>query len=294
MTALGLGDVARFPFVDPPDQRNVRAGVQLLEELGALRTGGSTRSRLTTIGRRLARLPIDPRLGRMILEADRLGCLREVLVVAAALSIQDPRERPVEHRARADQLHARFRDDRSDFMAWLNLWRYLRGEQKERGSSSFRRMCREEHLNYLRVREWQDFESQLRQVARQIGLTPGKPADGAGRRPDPPGAAVRAALAHRPEGGAGVSTRLDRWTERRPAATDGVPRRARRQVRDLPGLGSGQEAAGLRDGRRAGRDLAPVGPAERRDRPGVGGAAGRAPGQAHATPSRTGRGSAPR
>ena len=135
MTALGLGDVARFPFVDPPDQRNVRAGVQLLEELGALRTGGSTRNRLTTIGRRLARLPIDPRLGRMILEADRLGCLREVLVVAAALSIQDPRERPVEHRARADQLHARFRDDRSDFMAWLNLWRYLRGEQKERGSS---------------------------------------------------------------------------------------------------------------------------------------------------------------
>jgi ATP-dependent helicase HrpA len=174
MTALGLGDVARFPFVDPPDQRNVRAGVQLLEELGALRTGGTGRNRLTAVGRRLARLPIDPRLGRMILEADRLGCLREVLVVAAALSIQDPRERPLEHRARADQLHARFRDERSDFMAWLNLWRYLRGEQRERGSSSFRRMCREEHLNYLRVREWQDFESQLRQVARQIGLAPGK------------------------------------------------------------------------------------------------------------------------
>ena len=174
MTALGLGDVGRFPFVDPPDQRNVRAGVQLLDELGALRAGRGDRNRLTEVGRRLARLPIDPRLGRMILEADRLGCLREVLVVAAALSIQDPRERPLEHRARADQLHARFRDDRSDFMAWLNLWRHLRTEQKERGSSSFRRMCREEHLNYLRVREWQDFESQLRQVARQIGLTPGK------------------------------------------------------------------------------------------------------------------------
>ena len=280
MTALGLGDVARFPFVDPPDQRNVRAGVQLLEELGALRTGGSTRNRLTTIGRRLARLPIDPRLGRMILEADRLGCLREVLVVAAALSIQDPRERPLEHRARADQLHARFRDDRSDFMAWLNLWRYLRGEQKERGSSSFRRLCREEHLNYLRVREWQDFESQLRQVARQIGLTPGKHA----AEPDDDrihqALLCRAALAHRPEGGAGVSTRLDRWKERRSAAADGVPRCAWRQVRDLPGLGPGPEAAGLRDGRRAGRDLAPVGPAERRDRPGVGGAAGGAPGQA--------------
>ncbi len=174
MTALGLGDVGRFPFVDPPDQRNVRAGVQLLDELGALRTGRGDRNRLTEVGRRLARLPIDPRLGRMILEADRLGCLREVLVVAAALSLQDPRERPVEHRARADQLHARFRDDRSDFMAWLNLWRHLRTEQSGRGSSSFRRMCREEHLNYLRVREWQDFESQLRQVARQIGLKPGK------------------------------------------------------------------------------------------------------------------------
>ena len=109
----------------------------------------------------------------MILEADRLGCLREVLVITAALSIQDPRERPVEKRARADQLHARFRDPRSDFMAWLNLWRHLREKQQEMGSSAFRRMCREEHLNYLRVREWQDFESQLRQVAKQVKLRPG-------------------------------------------------------------------------------------------------------------------------
>ena len=98
-------------------------------------------------------------------------------MITAALSIQDPRERPVEHRARADQLHARFRDPRSDFMAWLNLWRHLRTQQKEMGSSAFRRMCREEHLNYLRVREWQDFESQLRQVAKQVGLKPGAPAD---------------------------------------------------------------------------------------------------------------------
>ena len=109
----------------------------------------------------------------MILEADRQGCLREVLVITAALSIQDPRERPVEHRARADQLHARFRDPRSDFLTWLNLWRHLRTRQQEMGSSAFRRMCREEHLNYLRVREWQDFESQLRQVAKQVGLKPG-------------------------------------------------------------------------------------------------------------------------
>jgi ATP-dependent helicase HrpA len=180
MTSLGLGEVERFPFVDPPDQRAVRAGVQLLEELGAL-TGtpggggrGRSRLKLTGIGRKLARLPIDPRLARMILEADRQGCLREVLVITAALSIQDPRERPVEHRARADQLHARFRDPRSDFMTWINLWRHLRGKQKEMGSSAFRRMCREEHLNYLRVREWQDFESQLRQVAKQVGLRTGR------------------------------------------------------------------------------------------------------------------------
>jgi ATP-dependent helicase HrpA len=178
MTSLGLGDLARFPFVDPPDARNVRSGVMLLEELGALSTGdqaasgpsGSRRPRLTGVGRKLARLPIDPQLGRMLLAADRLGCLRDVLVITAALSIQDPRERPADQQTRADQMHARFRDQRSDFMAWLNLWRHLREQQKELGSSAFRRMCRNEHLNYLRVREWQEFESQLRQVCRQVGL----------------------------------------------------------------------------------------------------------------------------
>ena len=176
MTSLGLGQIDRFPFVDPPDNRAVRAGVQLLEELNAL-APGKAGPRLTGVGRKLARLPIDPRMARMILEADRLGCLREVLVITAALSIQDPRERPVEQRTKADQLHARFRDPSSDFLAWLNLWRHLRTQQKELGSSAFRRMCRQEHLNYLRVREWQDFESQLRQVAKQVGLRPGPPAD---------------------------------------------------------------------------------------------------------------------
>ncbi len=175
MTALGLGDVGRFPFVDPPDQRNVRAGVQLLEELGALQvstgsTGRDATPRLTSLGRQLATLPVDPRLARMVVEADRRGCLREVLVITAAMSLQDPRERPVEHRAHADQLHARFRDPTSDFLTWLNLWRYLRAQQKELSSSAFRRMCRAEHLNYLRVREWQELESQLRQVAKQLGL----------------------------------------------------------------------------------------------------------------------------
>jgi ATP-dependent helicase HrpA len=174
MTSLGLGDVARFPFVEPPDARNVRAGTVQLLELGALAPGTDGRGpqRLTKIGRSLARLPIDPQLGRMLLEADRLGCLREVLVITSALSIQDPRERPVDQQARADEMHARFRDPRSDFMAWLNLWDHLRAQQSELGSSAFRRMCRAEHLNYLRVREWQEFESQLRQVAKQVGLKP--------------------------------------------------------------------------------------------------------------------------
>jgi ATP-dependent helicase HrpA len=178
MTALGLGDVARFPFLDPPDQRNVRSGVQLLEELGALLD-----QRLTPLGHQLVRLPVDPRLARMVVEADRRGCLREVLVITAALSLQDPRERPVEQRAQADQKHARFTDPTSDFLTWLNLWRYLRSQQRELSSSAFRRMCRAEHLNYLRVREWQELESQLRQVARQLDLKVGKPAD----EPDPDG-----------------------------------------------------------------------------------------------------------
>ena len=172
MKSLGLGDVGRFGFVDPPDARNVRAGVQLLQELGAL-----DGDRLTRLGRKLARLPIDPRLGRMILEADRLGCVREVLVIAAALSIQDPRERPVDQQTKADQFHARFRDPKSDFLGWLNLWRYLREKQGEMGSSAFRRLCRTEFLNYVRVREWQDYESQLRQVAKSLDVKVGRPAD---------------------------------------------------------------------------------------------------------------------
>jgi ATP-dependent helicase HrpA len=177
MTALGLGDVARFPFVDPPDQRNVKAGVQLLEELGALVSGDGGGHRLTKLGRKLVALPIDPRLARMVVEADRLGCLREVLVVAAALSIQDPRERPAEQRAHADQKHARFRDESSDFMTLLNLWRYVRQQQRALSSSAFRRMCKAEYLNYLRIREWQELEAQLRQVAKQLDLTVARPAD---------------------------------------------------------------------------------------------------------------------
>jgi ATP-dependent helicase HrpA len=122
------------------------------------------------MGHKLAQLPVDPRLARMVVEAERNGCVREVMVIAAALSIQDPRERPADKQTQADQQHARFKDETSDFLVYLNLWRYLREQQKERGSSSFRRMCKAEYLNFLRVREWQDIYAQLSAVARQMGI----------------------------------------------------------------------------------------------------------------------------
>ncbi len=169
MAALDLGEVADFPFVDPPDSRSVAAGVRLLEELGAV-SPGRGRPRLTETGRKLAELPVDPRLGRMILEAGRNGCAREVLIITAALSIQDPRERPAESREPADAMHARFAEPGSDFLALLSLWDYLRDRQHELSASAFRRMCRREYLHYLRVREWQDVYGQLRQAARELGI----------------------------------------------------------------------------------------------------------------------------
>jgi len=179
--ALDLGEVADFPFVDPPESRNIADGVRLLEELGALGPGtGATR--LTPLGRKLARLPVDPRLGRMILEAGHHDCLREVLIITAALSIQDPRERPVDAREAADAMHARFAEPGSDFLAFLTLWDYLHDRQKELSGSAFRRLCRREYLHYLRVREWQDLYGQLRQAAREAGA-------GAGREQGSPQAA---------------------------------------------------------------------------------------------------------
>ena len=172
MTALGLGEIAAFPFVEPPDRRNVKDGVDLLVELGALDPAQEDpRKRLTAVGRTLAQLPIDPRLARMVVEADRNGCVRDVLVIAAALSIQDPRERPQDRQQAAAELHARFADETSDFLAYLNLWRYLQEQQKALSSSAFRRLCKKEHLNYLRVREWQDLHSQLRRSLAQLDLS---------------------------------------------------------------------------------------------------------------------------
>ena len=166
MAALRLGEIESFPFVDPPDAHAIRDAVALLVELGAMHPDRT----LTRTGRRLARLPIDPRFGRMILEAGEQDCVREVVIVAAALSIQDVRERPTDHEAEANELHARFADPDSDVMTVLNLWHHLDTEQRSRSSSAFRRMCRAEFLNHVRVREWQDLVRQLRQVANDLDL----------------------------------------------------------------------------------------------------------------------------
>ncbi|RDH79210.1 ATP-dependent RNA helicase HrpA [Mycolicibacterium moriokaense] len=176
MSALALGDMESFPFLDPPEKRSIRDGVALLQELGAFDSDGA----ITPLGRRLAQLPVDPRLGRMILQAEAEGCVREMLVLAAALAIPDPRERPADKEDAARQKHARFADDDSDFLSYLNLWRYLREQRKERSGNSFRRMCREEFLHYLRIREWQDLAGQLRSIARDMGIREqDEPADAA-------------------------------------------------------------------------------------------------------------------
>ncbi len=197
MISLGLGDIAEFPFLQPPDARGVKDGLDLLTELGAIRSGplrdglrppqGTDTSRslrdreaivskgsqpeITKIGRQLAGMPIDPRLGRMVIESGRHGVTREVMAIVAGLSIQDPRERPLEKRPQADQAHARFTDKTSDFITLLNLWNYTRRKEKELSSSAFRRLCRAEYLNYLRIREWGDVYRQLKRMAKQLGLT---------------------------------------------------------------------------------------------------------------------------
>jgi len=181
MTALGLGDIAAFPFVQPPEARAIRDGVELLHELGALdESAPAGQRRLSETGRILAELPVDPRYGRIIVEARRLGCVREAAVLAAGLSIQDPRERPVEHREAAAAAHARFADPASDFASYLTLWRYLREQRSQMSSSQFRRMCREQYLHHLRIREWQDLYSQLRDVLTRLDMPvadePGSPA----------------------------------------------------------------------------------------------------------------------
>ncbi len=170
MTSLGLGDISAFPFVEAPDKRNIQDGVRLLEELGALTQNEQQHWTLTASGRQLAQLPVDPRLARMVLEAQKWGCVREVMIIVAALSIQDPRERPVEKQQAADEKHRRFADKESDFFSFVNLWNYLQEQQHALSGNLFRRQCKTDFLNYVRVREWQDIYTQLRQVVRELGM----------------------------------------------------------------------------------------------------------------------------
>ncbi|WP_435299145.1 ATP-dependent RNA helicase HrpA [Timonella sp. A28] len=172
--ANGPDDVANFPFVEAPDTRAIRDGVQLLQELGALEYRGNSqttrKATLTTVGKQLATLPMDPRLARMIVEGGIRGVAHEVMIIAAVMSIQDPRERPTEVRDLADAHHSRFVDGHSDFMTYLNLWEYIRQQQRALSSSAFRRMCKAEYLNFLRIREWQDVVAQLREMTRSLGI----------------------------------------------------------------------------------------------------------------------------
>ncbi len=168
MASLDLGAIKNFPFLDPPDSRAVTDGLNLLYELGAMHG-----ENLSKIGRRMSTLPTDPRLARMLLAADRHGCLADVLVIVSAMSIQDPRERPLEHQQAADEKHSRFREPDSDFLSYLTLWKYIRERRNDLSSSAFRRLCRDEYLHYLRIREWQDVHSQLRRTAKELGFKPG-------------------------------------------------------------------------------------------------------------------------
>ena len=203
MTALGLDNIEAFPFVDAPDKRHIQDGVKLLEELGAIQpkkyksrdgarlptgaqnlTDESTRQEtrasestekkqgweLTSIGRQLAQLPVDPRLAKMLLSAVDLGSVYEVMIIVSALSIQDPRERPTEKQQASDEKHRRFADKKSDFLAFLNLWHYVQEQQKALTKNQFRRQCQKDFLNYLRIREWQDIYQQIRLAVREMGL----------------------------------------------------------------------------------------------------------------------------
>ena len=173
MTALGLDDIEAFPFVDAPDKRHIQDGIKLLEELGAfeiVRTKSGEKRQLTVTGRQLAQLPVDPRLAKMLLSSVSQGALHEVMIIVAALSIQDPRERPQEKQQASDEKHRRFADKKSDFLAFLNVWRYLQEQQKELSKNQFRRQCQKDFLNYLRIREWQDIYQQIRLAVREMGL----------------------------------------------------------------------------------------------------------------------------
>jgi len=193
MAALELGDITDFPFLDPPDRRQITDGVTVLTELGALDRTDGDRIRLTPTGREMADLPLDPRLARILVEGNRQNCRREMLVLASALSVIDVREYPLDERDKATAAHSRFVDANSDFNALISLWSYLEEQATSMSGNAFRRMCRREYLNYLRIREWQDLHAQLSQLM-DGGRRSGR------RRPDRTGQAPEPA--RRPDGDA--------------------------------------------------------------------------------------------
>ncbi|MCU4674664.1 ATP-dependent RNA helicase HrpA [Catenovulum sp. 2E275] len=170
MHALGLGDIAAFPFVQPPDNRNINDGILLLQEIGALeQTKKKSHAKLTQVGRSVSRLPVDPRLGKMVFTANELSCLAELIVIVAGLSIQDPRERPNDKKQAADEKHKRFDDEASDFLGYLKLWQYIEEIQQSESQNQLRKRCKKEFLNYLRIREWQDVVYQLTESIKELG-----------------------------------------------------------------------------------------------------------------------------
>ncbi len=166
MKLLGFGDIAAFPFIDPPDPRLVADGYRTLEELAAIDAQGE----LTPLGRQLARLPLDPRIGRMLLASAELGCMTEMLVMASALSVQDPRERPLEQRQAADEIHATFNHPESDFLSFLNLWHFLEKERAHLTKNKFRQLCQRHFLSWNRVTEWRDVHTQLHAQMAEMGF----------------------------------------------------------------------------------------------------------------------------
>ena len=170
MVSLKLGDIEQFPFIQPPEHKAIRDGLTLLHELGALHDKQDKPS-LTTIGRDLSRIPLDPRMARMLIEANTNGCLDDVMVIVAAMTIQDVRERPLDFQAQADQAHARFKDKTSDFLSMLKLWDYIKQTRNEQSGNKFRKRMKQEFLHYMRIREWFDLVRQLKDVAKQLGWT---------------------------------------------------------------------------------------------------------------------------
>ncbi|WP_411708270.1 ATP-dependent RNA helicase HrpA [Corynebacterium sp. LaCa117] len=170
MVSLKLGDIEQFPFIQPPEHKAIRDGLNLLHELGALHDK-QDKPTLTATGRDLARIPLDPRMARMLIEANTNGCLDDVMVIVAAMTIQDVRERPLDFQAQADQAHARFKDKSSDFLSMLKLWDYIKQTRNEQSGNKFRKRMKQEFLHYMRIREWFDLVRQLKDVAKQLGWT---------------------------------------------------------------------------------------------------------------------------